>query len=158
MSDLPSLNAIKTEIQEIKRSSKGGYLRPHKLVMLLSVIELADRGLLMENKIYLEEPLITIFENYFSLVRKKDDWCQPGPPFFHLRTSGFWFHRVKAGREKAYALMTTSGGGLRPIQDNIDYAYLRDDLFRAIQNPDSRRELRMFITSLLNPDFKGERP
>ncbi|GAB4407253.1 MAG: hypothetical protein Kow00106_00020 [Anaerolineae bacterium] len=156
MSDLPSLGQIKEEIETLRRGSKGGYKRPHKLVLLLSIIELADRGLLQENKIYLEEPLITIFENYFNLVRKKDDWCQPGPPFFHLRSSGFWFHRIKPGREKHYAALTTTGGGLQTIRDNIDYVYLRDDFFRAIQNPDSRRELRLFITSLLNPDFDEE--
>ncbi len=156
MSDLPSLAQIKEEIKTLRRGSKGGYQRPHKLVLLLSVIELADRGLLRENKIYLEEPLITIFENYFNLVRKKDDWCQPGPPFFHLRSSGFWFHKIKPGREKHYATLTTTGGGLQIIRDNIDYAYLRDDFFAAILNPKSRRELRRFITSLLNPDFDGE--
>lgn len=158
MSDLPSLDAIKVKIQEIKRGSKGGYRRPHKLVMLLSVIELADRGLLTENKIYLEEPLITIFENYFNLIRKKDDWCQPGPPFFHLRSSGFWFHKIKPGREKDYAALTTTGGGLRLVRENIDYAYLREDVFRAIQDVDARYELRVLITSLLNPDYDGDRP
>jgi len=147
---------MKEEIRALRRGSKGGYQRPHKLVLLLSVIELADRGLLQENKIYIKEPLITIFENYFNLVRKKDDWCQPGPPFFHLRSSGFWFHKIKPGREKYYAGLTTTGGGLQTIRNNIDYAYLRDDLFAAILNPSSRRELRCFITSLLNPDFDGK--
>ncbi|MBP8972350.1 MAG: hypothetical protein KBH93_00630 [Anaerolineae bacterium] len=158
MSDLPSLDAIKMEIQEMRRGSKGGYQRPHKLVMLLSVIELVDRGLLTENKIYLEEPLITVFENYFNLVRKKDDWCQPGPPFFHLRSSGFWFHKIKPGREKDYAALSTTGGGVRLVQENIDYAYLREDVFRAIQGAEARYELRILITSLLNPDFDGDRP
>jgi len=156
MSDLPSLEVLENEIREMRRGSKGGHLRPHKLVMLLSVIELAERGLLLEDKIYLKEPLLTIFENYFNLVRRKDDLCQPGPPFFHLRTSGFWFHKVKPGREKHYAALTTTGGGLQLIHDNIDYAYLRDDLFKAISNPVSRRELRFLITSLLNADFDGE--
>lgn len=157
MSDLPSLDAIKVEIQEMKRGSKEGYQRPHKLVMLLSVIELADRELLTENKIYLEEPLITIFENYFNLIRKKDDWCQPGPPFFHLRSSGFWFHKIKLGREKDYAVLTTTGGGLGLVRKNIDYAYLREDVFRAIQDIGARYELRVLITSLLNPDYDGDR-
>jgi len=78
------------------------------------------------------------------------------PPFFHLRTSGFWFHKIKPGREKNYAALTTTGGGLRLIHDNIDYAYLRDDFFKALSNPVSRRELRLLITSLLNLDFDGE--
>ncbi|MGQ9849720.1 MAG: hypothetical protein ACUVSU_06675, partial [Aggregatilineaceae bacterium] len=70
---------------------------------------------------------------------------------------GFCFHRIKSGRENHYAALTTTGGGLKIIQDNIDYAYLRDDLFKAILEPDSRRELRYFICSLLNTDFDGTR-
>ena len=38
MSDLPSLEAFKSEILNMRRGSRGGHLRPHKLVMLLSVI------------------------------------------------------------------------------------------------------------------------
>lgn len=126
--------------------------------MLLSVIELADRGLLHENKIFLDDTLVSIFEGYFNLVRSQDEWCQPGPPFFHLRSSGLWFHAVKPGREKTYATLSSSGGGLGIIHENIDYAYLRDDFFRAISDPEDRKELRIFITKLLNPDFDGSHP
>jgi predicted restriction endonuclease len=104
----PELDKLKREILELRRGKQGDHYRPHKLVMLLAVIELADRGLLSENKIYLSDPLLHIFENIFLLVRKENDWCQPGPPFFHLRTSGFWFHKVRPGKEKEYAKLSTT--------------------------------------------------
>jgi len=118
--------------------------------MLLAVIELADRGLLPENKIYLSDPLLRIFENIFLLVKKKDDLCQPGPPFFHLRTSGFWYHKVRPERQKDYDKLTTTGGGLQMIEEYIEYAYLRQDVYELLQEPTTRRELRLFIASLLN--------
>ncbi len=114
------------------------------------MIELADRGLLNENKIEIDSKLISIFESIFLLVKKKDDLCQPGPPFFHLRTSGFWFHKVRSGKEKDYANLTTTGGGLGLIHDYIEYAYLRDDVYNLIVDPISRKELRRFISELLN--------
>jgi len=155
MSDLPSLEAFKSEILNMRRGSRGGHLRPHKLVMLLSVIEMADRGCLNENKIFLQEPLLSIFEAYFNLVRKKDDLCQPGPPFFHLRSAGFWLHKVKPGREQQYASLISVGGGMGIIHENIDYAYLRDDVFDLISNAEIRRHLRLFLTGLLNPEFES---
>lgn len=116
MSDLPSLTPsleiFKQEIIKLRRGKQGEHLRPHKLVMLLSVIELVDRGLLMENKIHLSAPLITIFEDIFVLVKRKNDLCQPDPPFFHLRSSGFWFHKICPERKKDYEKLTTTGGGL----------------------------------------------
>lgn len=148
----PELEMVKKEIASIRRGKRKGHYRPHKLVMLLAVIELAERGLLPENRIYLSTTLIQIFENIFALVKRRDDLCQPGPPFFHLRTSGFWFHKIRPGREQDYAKLTTTGGGLGLIDEYIEYAYLRDDVFALIQDPRARRELRLFISELLNPE------
>lgn len=147
---IPTLEKFKQEIIKLKRGKQGGHQRPHKLVMLLSVLELVDRGLLHENKIYLSAPLINIFENTFVFVKRKNDLCQPGPPFFHLRSSGFWFHKIRTEREKDYAKLTTTGGGLQMIEEHIEYAYLREDIFSLIQNLAYRKELHVFISSLLN--------
>lgn len=147
-----TLQKLKAEISEIKRGSRGGHQRPHKFVMLLAVIEMTERGLLAENKIYLQNPLIAIFESLFSLARRKDDLCQPGPPFFHLRSSGFWFHKVKPSKEDAYARLKSPGGGMQIILDHVEYAYLRDDWFQALSQPKVRKELRSYIADLLNQD------
>ena len=154
MSDLSSIDSlldkVKQDIRQLRRGKQAGHYRPHKLVMLLAVIELAERGLLPSNRINLTPTLLGIFEGIFLLVGKSDDLCQPGPPFFHLRTSGFWFHKVRPGREKAYSELTTTGGGLQTIEDLIEYAYLRDDVYRLVIDPTSRRELRLLISGMLN--------
>lgn len=144
------LGYITQEIVGLKRGKRREHSRPHKLVMLLAVIDLAERGLLKENKIFLSDPLLRTFKDIFRLVRKKDDLCQPGPPFFHLRTSGFWFHKVRPEREQEYLRLTTTGGGLQIIDQHIEYAYLRDDVYAFIQDPVARRELRLLVTRLLN--------
>jgi predicted restriction endonuclease len=153
MSDLSPINAslerLKKEITEIKRGKRGNHSRPHKLVMLLAVIELAERGLLPENKIYLSNALIQIFENIFVLVKRKDDLCQPGPPFFHLRTSGFWYHKVRPEKQDDYYKLTTTGGGIQVIEEYIEYAYLRQGVYELLQDQAVRRKLRLFISQLL---------
>lgn len=156
MPDLSPLENFESEVLDMRRGSKGGHLRPHKLVMLLGVIEMAERGYLDENRIYLQEPLLSIFETYFNLVKKQDDLCQPGPPFFHLRSAGFWVHKVKPGREQQYASLISVGGGMSIIHENIEYAYLRNDVFELISNTETRRHLRFFLTRLLNPEFANE--
>lgn len=154
MSHLPSIEqkieGLKQEIRSIKRGKHAEHYRPHKLVMLLSVIEMMERGLITENKIYLSDKLVEIFESIFYLVKSEDDLCQPGPPFFHLRTSGFWFHKVRPEKLEDYSKLTTTGGGLRIIYEYIEYAYLRQDVYELLRDPKARRELRLFIAGLLN--------
>ena len=154
MSDLSfvsaSIERFEQEILKLRRGKQRTHYRPHKLVMLLTIIELAERGLLSENKIYLTESLLSTFESIFLLVKKEDDLCQPGPPFFHLRSSGFWFHKVRSQYEHAYSKLTTTGGGLQRIEQYIEYAYLREDVYELIVDPESRRNLRRFISELLN--------
>ena len=145
MPDLPSIvnNALeefKNEIVKMRRGGSKDDQKPHKLIMLLSIIDQADAGLIKENKFFLSQPLISSFERYFRQVSDRDDWCQPGPPFFHLRSTSFWKHQLIAGREQAYAKLSTSGGGLKRIQDNIEYAYLSESAYLVLTNVNARQD------------------
>jgi predicted restriction endonuclease len=168
MSDLPPIVSDATEwfvnqIRQMRRGVSNKRAKPHKLVMLLAVLDLAKDGLLEQNKIYFEEPLLSRFGKYFALVEQKDDWNQPAPPFFHLRSSDFWFHQVKIDRERAYSKLSTSGGGKKRIADNIEYAYLDDRAFMVVNHPIARdtvykiilMELEMFPELLFSTKDKS---
>ena len=157
MSNLPplthhSLVRLQQEIDNLHRGGSKLEPKPHKLIMLLVVIEMADRGMLKENKIYYDEALRKIFDDYFQLISGSDDWPQPGPPFFHLRTSGFWHHKIKEGQEAHYSTLTTSGGGNKRIEDNIEYAYLSDYAYHVISDYTTRKIIRNYISALANPN------
>jgi predicted restriction endonuclease len=154
MSDLPSLMheallRFKQELPDLRRGGGKQSPRPHKLVMLLAVLDLAEAGKLTTNQIYFDKVLVDRFEANFEPYATQDDLCQPAPPFFHLRSSEFWFHHVIPGRERAYAALTTSGGGSKRILENVEYAYLRDDVFLLFNNADARADLRDHILHLL---------
>lgn len=144
-----ALQRLKSEIIELKRNKRRGRVRPHKLLLLLAVLDVAEEGLLDSNRIYFDGGLTARFEKYFDLHKQADDLCQPSQPFFHLRSSPFWHHRIRPGREKAYMKLDTSGGGSKRIVDTIDYAFLSDYAFEVISRDDTRRELRAFIEGLL---------
>jgi predicted restriction endonuclease len=154
MPDLPpvieeALRRFESEIYEMRRGGDDEHPKPHKLIMLLAVIDLAECGQLYENRVYFDEPLFSRFESHFRLLCGPDDWCQPGTPFFHMRTSGFWHHMVITGREKVYRSLTTSGGGRKRIADNIEYAYLSEYAYLVIRDRVARQCLREWIMSLL---------
>lgn len=153
------LDNLKKEIQKMQRDITHGInKKPHKLVMLLAVLDLFDRQAINENKIYFNGELVASFSNTFNLIRSKGDWDQPAPPFFHLRTSSFWKHKIKNGREVEYSKLSTSGGGSKRIEENIDYAYLIDERYMLFSDADSRQSIREFLISLLNPLSNFENP
>ena len=153
MPDLPSVDKkvlpLAVEIEVMKRGGTEVIPKPHKLLMLLAVLDLFDQGVISENRIYLNEYLVRNFEKYFHLYAGKNDWCQPGPPFFHLKNSSFWKHKVKDGREEAYSKLKTTGGGISRIQDNIDYAYFEEHTYNLLSQKRFRTEIVNFIISLL---------
>ena len=158
MSDLPSvdnysLRVLEEEIMNLRRGGSKEDPRPHKLLMLLAVIDQLDEGAINSNRIPFEDTLIRSFERNFRHYSSLNDWCQPGPPYFHLRSSTFWHHRVKPSREEAYAKLTTSGGGKKRILDNIDYAYFSDEAWNVFSDAASRGHLRVFLTRILDSEF-----
>lgn len=150
------LARMKQEILSLRRARRGTHKRPHKLLLLLAVLDLADDGLLDNNRIYLDQRLISRFRYHFERFRSADDMCQPAPPFFHLRSSPFWLHEVSPNRAASYKLCRTSGGGLGRILKNIEYAYLATYAHAAVMNPTARVELRRFIEQLLESDDSGQ--
>ncbi|MDD2942826.1 MAG: hypothetical protein PHC51_07660 [bacterium] len=157
---LQNFERLKAEIQQMNRDITHGTKKPHKLVMLLAVLDMIDREVVQENRIYYNEGLLSSFENIFNLTRAKGDWNQAAPPFFHLRTSAFWNHKIIPGREEAYTKLKTSGGGVKRIRENIEYAYFSDYAYEVVSQQNARQELREFIISILNPyaNFDGPAP
>lgn len=156
MFDLPSVRKeayekLTQDILHLRRGGSKGKDKPHKLIMLLAVFDLIDKGEITENKILLNDSLINSFETIFSLVCNSEDWCQPGPPFFHLRSSGFWNLKVIEGREEQYSKLQTSGGGLKRIKDNVEYAYFSEYAYHIVCDIELRKALKKLIISLINP-------
>jgi hypothetical protein len=152
--NLPSMNVksledFKDELIDMRRGGSKEFPKPHKFIMLLAVINLFENGQILENKIFFSQDLTNSFEIFFKQVSDSKDICQPGPPFFHLRSSSFWKHHPKKGREEAYKKLSTSGGGVKRIQDNIEYAYFSETVYQFFKEPETRQEIKDFILALI---------
>src|SRR5690554_2037141 len=74
---------------------------PHKICLLLAVIDQAEAGTLTENRITYNPDLLSRYLSYFDSVRTEHDHPNPYFPFFHLKSSGFWHLTPIPGREQA---------------------------------------------------------
>ncbi len=99
--------------------------------MLLAVLALAEAGFLKENKIYYNQNLLDIFKSFFQTVAQPGDACNPYFPFFHLKSDKFW-HLKTLCRQRGMVEALITVRGPSQITENIEYAFLDDDLFSLI--------------------------
>jgi len=147
-----TIRSFMSELSGMRRGGSSEDPKPHKLIMILSVVDLIGRGAICANRILFDAELVRQFEANFRSYAGPGDWCQPGPPFFHLRTADFWKHKVRDGRQAEYGKIKRVGGSTQLITDNVDYAYLRDDIFEMLSYEDSRNEVRRQILRLLEEE------
>lgn len=89
-------------LYNLRRDKRGTHERPHKPVLLLSIIDLLDRDLIRRNEVVLSEELVATFKLYFEVVRRHDDQPTIQNPFFHLSGDKFWELVPTAGEKKIY--------------------------------------------------------
>lgn len=134
------------------QKKEGGSNSPNKPLLLLSVLQAIELGILTENKIYLTEDLIELFViNWKNLHGISGYHCKIVYPFFRLRSDGFWNLVANYGYEdiikdkidvRTYDM----------LNKYVDYAKLNDDLFELLQNKNNRLEM---VQILLKEYFKN---
>jgi hypothetical protein len=136
-----SLQDYAEKFNALNMNRQRGAVSPHKVCMLLSVMDLIANQGISNNRIFFDQNLRQLFTSHFNQYRAEADRDNPHLPFFHLRSEGFWHHQAKPGRSTAYANLLRVGGP-GDIIANIAYAYLDNELFRLLQNQIAREYLR----------------
>lgn len=119
----------------------GGKKSPHKVCMLLAVMDLIQVGHISSNKIELNQLLKDRFTEHFKSFAQGKDKNTPENPFFHLRSEGFWHLACHAGYDETTIRRYSSKA--------IAYAYLDDDLFEYMKSFIISNELKEALVSNL---------
>nr|8H0L_A Chain A, SBDHga1 [Hahella ganghwensis]8H0L_B Chain B, SBDHga1 [Hahella ganghwensis] len=142
-----SLLEYEAKFSELNPNRRHGNTSPHKIAMLLAVMDLIESGSLQENRIYFDRQLKDAFTKRFNELKSEADRDNPHLPYYHLHTSGFWHHQVNPGQRESYKTMSASGASA--IDQHIAYAYLDEELFELLQN----FTVRKLLTSALDRNF-----
>ena len=125
--------------------------RPHKPVLLLTVLDLIATGAATPDKIRWSQELRSRFSDYFDLVCSHDDQCTPENPFFYLRQDRFW------------EPLRMEQDGLRPLQSTPTVgdaaggtvlAKLVGGLEQFVLSAPNRLRLRLAIVSRYFPRLR----
>ena len=135
-----SLAEYQRKFRSLNVNVSGGRRSPHKICMLLAVLDLARGGCLVVNAIRYDPVLLVRYNRYFSAVQAPGDHPNAYFPFFHLggRLRGgeasFWNLVALPGEEVALARMTTARSH-GDIANVVAYARLDEELFALLQDP-----------------------
>lgn len=141
-----TLAAYQDKFRRLNVNVRAGRTSPHKICLLLALLDLARSGGLADNRILFAPPLLERYQRFFAAVRTPSDHPNPYFPFFHLAgklrggEAAFWHLQPLPGRETALAALSAARS-LRDITDNIACATLDPELFALLQQPESLEAL-----------------
>jgi putative restriction endonuclease len=142
-------------LYNLRRDKRGSHERPHKPTLLLSILDLLDRGVITGNEVPLSSELVATFKRYFTVVRRHDDQPTIQNPFFHLAGDKFWHLVPLPGETKMYREGETSGApGVAELRRRVAYGQFDAGLWQLMSEPIARHQLR---EALIARYFPAER-
>lgn len=134
-----SLAQYQEKFRQLVVNVRNDRASPHKICMLLAVLDLARAGALPANRIEFSPALLERYHAFFAAVRGETDHPNPYFPFFHLggklRNGGVSFWRLKPlpGREAVLAALSTARS-MADVTSNVAYAEVDAELFQLLQH------------------------
>lgn len=131
---------------KLHTNTQKGVKAPHKAIMLLSVIDLVEYGVITSNQIEFSERLEQQFQHNWSRYVGQSDVFQPrvGTPFWHLNNEPFWRLVPYEGGDEVIAMHLQGNpyatGTTRKL---IHYAEIDKELLELLQQETNRAKLRV---------------
>ena len=149
-------------VKNLKTNNKWGRKSPHKAVLMLSVIELYEKNILMDNEIRYDETLKSTFLKMWNLVLPNEPLFHPEAylPFWYLQSDNFWHIVPIRGKEDILSLMRDTN--IKPSEakliDSVKYVELDEDLYFLMTLPSGRSSLKRALletyTTLTNKQIE----
>lgn len=121
---------------------------PHKPILLLSILQLIQKGEIQSNRIYITGELVIAFKNNWNTLVTTNHTPNFSLPFFHLNSEPFWrlvyINGVIDHKEKI--------SSLGKLKNRIAFAEIDKDLFELFLNPTTRVEMENMLLNYYFPE------
>ncbi len=131
----------------MRTAVKNGKRAPHKAILLLSVIELIEDGLIQSNQIELSDMLIKKFKQCWDIYIGNSTVFQSdiGKPFWHLQSEPFWKLISHSGTQVTKDSISGSKYPINNLRKNVAYAEIDKELFELLQEEVTRATFKEII-------------
>ena len=103
---------------------------PHKPVLLLAVLELIKRGVISDDKVYIDNDLLFTCRSWWDQL-VSDRIFNMAMSFFHMSCELFWELVPKDGHKEAVANVKQLRS-ISEIREHIDHAQLKSTLYELL--------------------------
>lgn len=139
------LNPYLSKLTRLNRANTLYGKAPHKPILLISIIELIEKGLAQNNCIYVNTDLVGIFqENWRLLVYTlhQPDFTQP---FYYLQSEKiegkqFWFLQPKLGCQ-----INAHIKSVNKLAELLDFGYLSEDFYLLLTDTVSHNIIKTVL-------------
>lgn len=147
---IKSLNDFIQLVDDIQTYRHQGSVRPHKYLLFLSAINLIGKG--YDNKFTFNNDLVNEFQAHCNKFSFDSKVVIPEYPYFHLQSSSWWHHHVKAGKENKYSEYIQNKIRFTPnrIKETIEFSYLNDELYIFLCDQDNRTRAIDYLSEKLH--------
>lgn len=153
-----SLEHYIDDFRNLNVNRRREHASPHKVCLLLAVADLIETGEADDNQFSFDEVLLEAYNRQFERLQTESDQPNPQLPYYHLKSSGFWHHKLKVGQQSVYDDLASSVSQRR-IRDSISYAYLDGELFEYLRYSATREllkyELYANVDDKLREDYQS---
>ena len=137
----------------LKRDAKNGGA-PHKPILLLSIIRLFERGIFINNQIYILPELVASFKSNWSKLVVTNHHPIFAMPFYHMSSEPFWKLIANVGCEK-WIESKSSMRNLKNLTTAVKFALIDNELAELLRQPESRDVLKISILDRYFPETKS---
>lgn len=128
------------------------YRSPYNPLLLLTVLDFIEAGIIVRNFIEPSFELAETFQNYCALLLPPERKASMSYPFYHLESAAFWHLRPHPGQRHQKGLAIRSVKRLRQLYLGAQFS---SDLYPLLQMPGSREKLRMvLIEKYFTPEIR----
>lgn len=117
---------------------------PYKPLLLLTVFDLVEEGIITANLIELSLDLVELFNLYCSKVLAPGIKANLAMPYYHLKSEGFWHLLPRSGMEEV-ARLAGGNSGISKLQNILLGANLDEELFTFVCLKETRDNLRRVL-------------
>lgn len=140
-------------LTSLRMNKFRGEPRPHKPVLLLSMLELAENGQLGRNEVHFGPALFEYFDEYWQAVAG-DEVGKIEYPFWYMKSEPFWDLVPLSGQDEVVRKKGSSPVSGKWLRDHVAHARLDSDLFEAMQDADARDRMRGVLVAEHFPQRK----
>ncbi|MFC5623646.1 HNH endonuclease [Algoriphagus winogradskyi] len=132
-------------LTKLNRGSTPYGLAPHKPILLLTLLDLLDRGYGADNRFYIDDIFVSTFHENWEILASAGFVEDFTLPFYHLQndkvdSTSFWFLKTFPGFQ-----LTKHIRSIQTLSELVEYAFFFEPVFQILTVKESREELRKIL-------------